>query len=184
MLWEVEQKFAVSNPTALLIQLRQLGCAVAEAAPNLQVDRYFAHPCRDFAATDEALRLRTDAGGTRITYKGPKIDSTTKTRREIELPLGGTTDEIAAWPELLGALGFRLVAAVEKRRRTAACQWSGREFEISLDDVINVGEYVEIELTADDAGLETSRQSLLDFANFLGLSASERRSYLELLLAR
>ena len=37
-----------------------------------QTDEYLNHPCRDFAETDEALRLRRDSRG-KITYKGPKI---------------------------------------------------------------------------------------------------------------
>ena len=52
--------------------------------PAEQVDRYFAHPCRDFARTDEALRLRRDGDDVAITWKGPRIDAATKTRRESE----------------------------------------------------------------------------------------------------
>ena len=44
-------------------------------------------PCRDFAQTDEALRIRTVGDTSFVTYKGPKLDATTKTRRELELPL-------------------------------------------------------------------------------------------------
>ena len=51
-----------------------------------QVDEYFNHPCRDFAVTDEALRLRKDPDG-KMTYKGPKLDRTTKTREEIEMDI-------------------------------------------------------------------------------------------------
>ena len=85
MRYEVEQKFPVADMRAIREGLAALGAEVA--APQEEVDLYFAHPVRDFAATDEALRLRQKGPQNRITYKGPKIDTTTKTRREIELPL-------------------------------------------------------------------------------------------------
>ena len=55
---------------------RDFGCSI-------QVDEYYAHPARDFAITDEALRLRTENNLTVITYKGPKLDRETKTREEF-----------------------------------------------------------------------------------------------------
>ena len=53
---EVEQKFRIADVPAMERQLRALGATLG--ATELQVDCYFAHPQRDFAQTDEALRLR------------------------------------------------------------------------------------------------------------------------------
>ena len=86
MQYEVEQKFPVADLAAVEAGLAALGAGIS--APREEVDLYFAHPARDFAATDEALRLRLTGLQGSITYKGPKIDAVTKTRREIELPLG------------------------------------------------------------------------------------------------
>ena len=77
-----------------------------------QVDSYFAHPARDFAVTDEALRIRQANGDCYITYKGPKIDATTKTRREIELPLPSGPRTCEQFTELLESLGFRRLVDV------------------------------------------------------------------------
>ena len=76
--------------------------------PVVQVDQYFAHPARDFAQTDEALRLRRVGKQNFITYKGSKIDATTKTRREIELPLA--PGEEARRPMGRAARGARVQA--------------------------------------------------------------------------
>jgi len=84
-MYEVELKFPVADLPALERRLAEL--AGRFYAPVDQVDRYFNHPCRDFAQTDEALRLRHHGDGVAITWKGPRIDAATKTRREIELPL-------------------------------------------------------------------------------------------------
>ena len=86
MPFEVEQKFPVSDLAAVAERLAALGADVSP--PHAEVDLYFAHPAVDFAKTDEALRLRRKGEANFLTYKGPKIDATTKTRLEIELPLG------------------------------------------------------------------------------------------------
>lgn len=183
MNYEVEQKFRVEDLDAIATRLRQLDATIHEAVE--QVDRYFAHPARDFAETDEALRIRQVGAATFITYKGPKIDATTKTRREIELPLGDQQGCAANLTELLTSLGFAVVAEVRKQRRVAETLWRERTVEVALDNVDEVGRFVELELAADKTTLDAARACLASLAAELGLRFSERRSYLELLrLAR
>jgi len=181
-------KFSVADPLALEQRLEFLGAQWKE--PIDQVDRYFNHPCRDFARTDEALRLRQDGDGLVITWKGPRIDATTKTRREIELPLflepakagDAASSTIAEWTELLEAIGFRPVATVAKRRRPALVHWQGMEVDVALDSVAGVGEYLELELQASEAEVPQARACLESLAHEIGCENPERRSYLELLL--
>ena len=187
-MYEVELKFPVTDRGGLERGLVALG---ARFAPGVeQVDRYFTHPCRDFAATDEAVRLRRVGDAVAITWKGPRIDATTKTRREIELPVGpadaacasGATT-IARWTDLLGALGFEPVRDVAKRRRTAALRRDGADIEAAIDDVDGLGCFLELEERTDGPGLERARQRLAGIARELGCGSPERRSYLELLIA-
>ena len=111
-----------------------------------QTDRYFAHPSRDFAQTDEALRLRRIGEFNFITYKGPKLDATTKTRREIEIGLAAGQPAAADAAELLSALGFTPVAEVCKRRRDFTVTWQGQAIGVSLDEVAELGDFVELEI--------------------------------------
>jgi len=104
MKYEVEQKFPVADLADVQARLTDLGAAIS--SPHEEWDLYFVHPVRDFAQTDEALRIRRKKDFYAITYKGPKIDQTTKTRREIELPLGDSEQAARQWVELLIALGF------------------------------------------------------------------------------
>lgn len=182
MHYEVEQKFRVAGHAAVADRLTALG-AVA-AGEQAQNDLYFAHPARDFARTDEALRIRSVGERNFVTYKGPKVDTTTKTRRELELPLAAGAAGRQQFAELLEALGFRRVAEVRKRRALYALGYQNRSVEVALDDVDGVGTFVELELSADEAGLAAARECLAALAAELGLSQPERRSYLELLLAR
>lgn len=182
MTFEVEQKFRVADPAAVERGLAALGAEFGAAVA--QVDRYYAHPSRDFAATDEALRIRSVGGANFVTYKGPKIDSITKTRREIELPLEAGAAGANKFATLLEALGFRFVAEVRKQRRAGSLAWRQREVHAALDEVIGLGAFVELETTADEAALAAARECISSLSQHLGLSHGERRSYLELLLAK
>lgn len=177
---EVEQKFPVADRAALEARIAQLGLTLGE--PVEQVDTYYRHPARDFAQTDEALRIRRIGRQNLLTYKGPKLDATTKTRRELELPLPEGEDYSGSFAELLGALSFTPVAEVAKRRRTAVVEWQGWSIEIALDEVAEVGLFAELETTCDETSLVVGRERLASLAAHLGLSSSERRSYLEMLL--
>ncbi len=181
MQFEVEQKHRIDDVAAFEAALAKRG--VTLGSPIEQADQYFAHPARDFAKTDEALRIRTAGGNSFVTYKGPKLDTATKTRRELELPLDANDADGSSFAELLGALGFKPVAVVRKNRRPFHLQHMGRNVEGVLDDVDGVGTFVELELTADDATLDEARQVVASLAAGLNLGPSERRSYLELLLA-
>ncbi|MES1213696.1 MAG: class IV adenylate cyclase [Singulisphaera sp.] len=180
MSYEVEQKFPLTDIAAFERQLAELGLHLETSV--VQVDRYFNHPARDFAKTDEALRIRSVGDHNCVTYKGPKIDATTKTRREIELAIPPGAHGAREFAEMLTLLGFREVATVRKQRRTVHLAWEGRHAEIAVDDVDQVGQYAEIELSAEEAELVAAREALAGLAARLGLAGSERRSYLELLL--
>ncbi len=182
MSFEVEQKFPVADLADLERRLLQVG--VQWKGQVCQSDRYFAHPARDFAETDEALRIRQSDDRTFITYKGPKIDATTKTRREIELPLPHGQTVARDWQRLLDALGFTPVACVRKQRRKGTVVWQLATIDIALDNVDGVGQFVELERVADQQTLDIARQQILALAEHLGLSDAERRSYLELFLER
>ncbi len=182
MQYEVEQKHRVADEAALVAKLRERGGELEQ--PVEQSDQYYAHPCRDFAATDEALRIRTVGDKSFVTYKGPKLDATTKTRREIELPLGATDRDGPQFASLLEALGFTRVTIVRKRRRTFRITSGEYEVDGALDELDGLGCFVELELQANDENLESAKQTIKMLAAELNLGPSERRSYLEMLLEK
>ena len=101
--FEVEQKYAVAEVSPLMDALESLGIQWQNEV--CQRDAYFNHPSRDFAITDEAVRIRIEDDEACLTYKGPKIGTKAKTRKEIELPI---VEGVAAEPamrEFLTELG-------------------------------------------------------------------------------
>jgi adenylate cyclase class 2 len=178
---EIEMKFPGADFPALERRLSEWG-AVAEPAID-EADHYFNAPDRDFAVTDEALRLRRIGPANRVTYKGPKRGTSGKTRTEIEVPLADGDAVAADFSRLLQSLGYRPVAVVKKRRRIFQLQRGGFALEICLDEVEGLGRFAEVEIVALEEQLAAARNILLETAAALGLSGEQRRSYLELLLA-
>jgi adenylate cyclase class 2 len=182
MRYEVERKFHVDDLAAVEERLRALGAEFCEE--KVEEDTYFIHPSRDFNQTDEALRVRAVGEASRVTYKGPKIDLETKTRQEIDLRIPEGAETRGQWMAFFVALGFAPLEVVRKRRRKAFVQWEECRVEVSLDRIASLGEFVELELIADEAGLETTQNRIATLADRLGLTRNERRSYLQLLLEK
>ena len=174
---EVEVKAHANDFNDVKVKLNEIGAE--RTGLEHQKDVYFNAPDRDFAETDEALRIREipDESGKRIilTYKGAKMDEVSKTRKEIEVDVSDTENMTA----ILENLGFRAAARVEKKRVI----YQFNEAVISLDEVLNVGKFVEIEMEAQEGeDFSHARDEIFDLFKKLGIEDGfERRSYLELM---
>jgi len=194
-MYEVEIKVPADIDT-VRDRLREAGAERVDA--RRQRDAYYDAPHRDFAETDEALRVRSEtplaegigsdteessvanptAETTKLTYKGPLLDEGSKTRTEHETAV----DDSEAMAGVLSGLGFEPAAVVEKRREF----WSFAGFTVTLDRVDDVGEFVEIEREVDDEdAIAATRDEALKALDRLGLDGDSqiRTSYLGLLLA-
>jgi len=178
--FEVELKFPIADADEMTLQLLARGAR--RGGVVRQSDLYFQHPCRDFGQTHEALRLRKTDDGVRITYKGPIIDSRTKMRRELELPVGRDAGDFDQFRDLLTILGFGPVRDVEKTRAVYDLMWEGRHLELAVDAVDGLGTFLEIESMAQDSDRDAARDAILHLSENLGLKNPERRSYLQLLI--
>jgi adenylate cyclase class 2 len=171
---EVEVKARVDALDIIEERLQDMGFSLSASEEHSDV--YLNHPARDFASTDEALRLRSVRSGdverTVMTYKGPKLDSTTKTREEVNVTVKG--DALS----LLRLNGYTAVLTVKKSRRV----YRKKDIEVCLDTVPGLGTFVEIECQSHE--LEEARARVMALAKELGLEDLERRSYLELLLEK
>lgn len=139
-------------------------------------DAYYQHPSRDFAKTDEALRVSRRGTRVEVTYKGPKLDRTTKARREITLRVEDAQEAEA----LVEALGFTRAMVVRKSRSVHRAA----DFEVALDEVPPLGWFVELERALpDDAPREGAERDARALLASWGIEETERASYLELLRA-
>lgn len=179
---EVEAKYPLTGSLSeWRDRLLSLGAQPAESIR--QTDKYFAHPARNFVATGEAFRIRTAGDWNALTYKGPLLDPLTKSRRELEVAFASGTAEAARMRDLLVALGFQPAGRVEKTRTPLELERRGQSLTLALDEVHRLGLFLELEIVAPESDWQPARDILLELAADLGLNNSERRSYLELLLA-
>ena len=152
-----------------------------------QVDTYYDAPDRDFAETDEAFRVRreTDHAGADtervlLTYKGPLVDGSSKTRQEAETRVVDSE----ALEAILAGLGYDPAATVKKERD----RYEVADCRVTLDQVTDLGEFVEVEhhdpVTEED--IDGAREVVTDLLASLGLDpdGSIQTSYLGLLLAQ
>lgn len=180
MAYEVELKFHLTDRASVQSQLEALGAV--RGLIQVQSDQYLAHPVRDFAETDEALRIRSIGDENRLTYKGPVLDAATKTRHESELTFQSGTAAAEQLAQIWEQLGFRRVRIVRKTRQLYTLHWQQRELEICFDSIDGLGEFLEIETIATEGDQTAAQQAILSLASHLQLTVPERRSYLQMLL--
>lgn len=177
---EVELKYPVPDWERLRGRLQQHGAQ--SRGVHQEVDDYFNAPDRDFAATGEALRIRTIDEAACLTYKGPKRATVAKTRQEIEVPLLPGLTSLELGRSFLLALGYRPVATVRKTREVYTLEQAGHAVNICLDTVEGLGGFVELEVLADDTTLAGAEQVILNLAREWELPPPEPRSYLRMWL--
>jgi len=174
-MYEVELKVAAEHGP-VRERLATLGAERTRQAR--QTDTYYDAPHRSFADTDEALRVRQEVEEgeetVKLTYKGPLIDSESKSRREHET----TVEDPNALRGILEGLGFTPAYTVEKDR--TFYRYDG--YTITLDDVRDLGTFVEVEREAER--VEPAREGAVAVLERLDLdpTAQIRTSYLGLLL--
>jgi len=190
---EIEIKVKISDPNLIRKKFENFN-GVYKLSLNHE-DTYFNMPkgLRDFKQTDEALRLRKSIEFNRnikgisqkinyfITYKGKKIDTTTKTREEIEVKI----NEIEDMKNLLKLLGFREVFTVVKERELYEFTFKDTRIEALIDYIpILEQHFVEVELITESyESVDENKEILFQFLEIFGIKKQEsvRRSYLELI---
>lgn len=174
---EVEMKFKLENLEDIEYFLIEHKAELLEVVN--QRDHYFNHPSRDFSETDEALRIREESQTIHLTYKGPKIDSETKTRKEIEINLGNAQK----MAKVLELLGFIRTLIITKERKI----YRFDEILFCLDNVESLGYFLEVEmLIGDKKQLSATKQKLFQVLEKVDIDykTTIRKSYLELLLEK
>lgn len=177
---EIEQKFRLADPAALVTRLASLGVALDAGHP--EADHYLAAPDRDFVITGEVFRMRRIGEANYLTYKGPKSPGPFRDREEIEVPLPPGDDLAEQHLTLLHRLGYRPVATVRKVRRQATFARDGLDVTVTFDEVEEVGRFCEVEVLAEPEQGELARRVIASVVADLGLTDLVPRSYLGLLL--
>jgi len=190
---EVEIKVKISDPNLIRKQFEENNGVYKISL--LHEDTYFNLPrgLRDFKKTDEALRLRKSIEFNKVnreiveniayffTYKGKKVDTTTKSREEIEIKI----EDLDKTKDLLNALGFQEIFTLKKERELYDFKFKNYNIKALVDYIpILKQHFIEVEIISDSIkNLDVYREVLFDFLSLFGIKKEEsiRKSYLELI---
>lgn len=177
--YEVELKIQADHDI-VREHLEEMGASLDRTVH--QTDTYYKSPFEDLLDGDEALRVRrqwpsgeeTDEKEDILIYKGPLMDSESKTRKELE----AVVTDSAAMIAILEKMGFEEATIIDKEREF----YSVNDYTIALDSVVGLGQFVEIEMVTSE--IETARDGALELLRELGLNPEEqiRNSYVDLKL--
>ena len=145
-------------------------------------DTYYTSSFHDFMKKDEALRIRECENLTQITsksiltFKGPKMDNVSMTRKELETVVESPENCHA----ILEELGYYPVCPVIKLRQ----YYHKENITACVDQVQDLGSFLELEiLVSDDSKREGALKKIETILHDLDLSMAESttRSYLWML---
>ena len=153
---EIEIKLKVDALAPIRARLTECGGELASRV--LETNHIFDRPDRSLLHADQGLRVRAVssreapmAPSATLTFKGPRQAGDFKTRPELEVTIGDAQTTCA----ILDALGYECVMRFEKRRET----WRLDACRVELDELPNLGSFVEIEGPSQDA-VERARTTL------------------------
>lgn len=181
---EVEIKIKVDNFGEKKKKLSEYGKLIKSIK---QIDEYYI-PChRDFFANKphpvEWLRIRTNPDKVIFEYDksiNKKADGGQECANEYETEIS-QPDEFR---KILKFLDFKKVITVDKQRE----YWNCGDFEVSLDNVKDLGFFVEVEAKGNFKNTIEAKEKCINFLNKLGFKNAEnsyiKAGYPDLLLRK
>jgi adenylate cyclase class 2 len=166
---EIELKFPLLEIGGLVERLDSVAKRIR--FKESQKDTYYIPPHRNFLEAkpvSEWLRLRETAKGASLNYKnwhnhqGAKAISCDEFETMVE-----NTEAIRF---ILGSLDFREIAVVEKTRNS----WLYKDAEISIDDVRELGIFLELELKTGHSGTKDAKERLMVILKEIGAQVGEQ----------
>jgi adenylate cyclase class 2 len=138
-----------------------------------QVDEYFSPSHKNFIETrpiKEWFRLRDSDGKYFITYKNYHYDKNGKSTHcdEYETSVG----DMGKLKKMWDALNFKSLVIVDKIRKT----WVYKNYEISIDSVKSLGDFVEIEYIGRNGKLDPKKvtNGMMSFLKNIGCGEIKR----------
>lgn len=162
---EIEVKARLRDESAVVRKLEELGVQLSE--PIAQDDKVYFPVGAVFAEEgnrDPALRIRDQNGRYIFTYKKPDKNNLDKIEFESDI---NDPEEMAKMCE---ALGFELRTRIKKIRRKAKY----KEYEICLDEVEELGSFIEAESMSEDGDSEHIQKELFSFLEMLGVNKEDQ----------
>ena len=170
--YEIERKRKfVGNLEVLIARLGSQGFFLTDE--TTEIDIYYSRPDIDFIQTVECLRVRQRDDFAEITYK-PPTNQHTRTengiiiKTETNLPI--SPENITVAKQLLANLGMVKLVEVNKFRQIFKCD-DEPGLTIAIDEISNVGVFVETEIISEDK--ESALRRIEDVETRIGVQEFE-----------
>jgi len=167
---EIEIQVNIENSKPLTEFLEKNGQFKTE---QCQTDEYFSPAHRNFVEVrpiKEWLRLRDSDGKYSVNYKNWHYDENGKTHYcdEYETKI----EDLAKLRKILDVLNFKSLVKVDKLRKT----WEYKDYEIDLDSIKGLGDFVEIEYIGKDEKINPEKitAEMMNFLKELGCGRIKR----------
>ncbi len=165
---EIEIKLPLKNPNEVKLFLNEHAELVSQNV--FQKDTYFVPAHRDFLKVPypfEWLRLRESAKGVSINYKHFYPENVAKTDycEEFETKI----ENVEAMQNIFHGLDMKEAVVVEKVRTT----WMFETVEIVIDEVKDLGAYIELETTTPFEDPQSGKRFLFEILTKLYAEVEE-----------
>lgn len=160
---EVEIQVFIKNPNKVEKRLNEVGKFAKE---KKQIDKYYVLPHRDFFIKDmpdEYLRIRYEENKSHLNYSFLHFgkDGWLKSTDEYETSI--SEPEIVE--EIFEKIDLIKKIIVKKTRKYFDCG----DFEVTLDNIENLGDFMEIEAKKDFGGIDKTRKACEEFLEKLNI---------------
>ncbi len=165
---EIEIQVEIKNPGDVEKKIEKVGKFIKT---RKQVDKYFVPPQKDFFIKEpptEYLRIRQEKDRNHLNYSFVHFDENNQmlSTDEYETPI----DNPETVEEIFKKIGLVFKVTVLKTRKYFDCG----NFEVTLDHVENLGDFMEIEAKRDLGGTEKTREACLNFLKNLNIEYTLR----------
>lgn len=176
---EIELKFPIYNADQVINFLEQ---NAKFKHIKRQHDIYYNHPSRDFLADNENVnewfRIRVSGDEAELNYKDFQPHGAKMRTHCIEYETAVTSyDQLS---KILDALDFKELITVKKSRKI----WIFKDVEISMDEVDELGSFIELEYKGQNSNVDEVRDYLHETLRDIGanVGALELKGYPHMLL--
>jgi len=178
---EVEITFPLHNSDEVIKKLKDLG--LSEEKEEYQKDTYYIPAHNNFLdqkPVSDWLRIRETNNGASVNFKHwhNQGNSQAVSCDEFESRI----DNVSALKNIFKQLDIKEIVVVEKKRRT----WNYMNIEIALDEVTDLGIFIELEAKGDFNSIEDAKKHLYNTLEELGarIGKQDYRGYPYLLLEK
>jgi len=155
---EIEIKAKFTDKEKIKIKLAELGAE--KEKEKHQIDEYYNHPSKDTKQTNEYIRLRYKHGGEQGIF-AHHINISDGVNKEFEVKI----DDVDTFKQILKNFDFPLLGTIDKKRET----FKVNDFTITIDEVKNIGNFIEIETFGEEDEIEAKKTKCLELLETLGI---------------